>query len=247
MKYRHLYAAGCSFTKHLPLNDGDQWPTMLGKKLNIPDVINQGQGGAGNDSIFKTVNNFILKTTTPADEILAVIQFTFPFRFTLPSGATFSGWQNYQNNYLSESSDTEISNHPDEVLNLEYYHARERMYAWHPCVGVWEFYQQISAISNLLSKAKIKHYCVCIHSPESHPEPVGGDHFGNPTGTIEFDQSMIDWLWEDVWQSNLQYQIDKLGLKNYTISDSDNHFNSKTHDHLTDAMVNRIKYLEEKA
>ena len=75
MKYKHLYAAGCSFTKHGPLPEDDLWPTMLSKKLNIPSVTNQGQGAAGNDSIFKTVNNFILRTQTPSDEILAVIQF----------------------------------------------------------------------------------------------------------------------------------------------------------------------------
>ena len=247
MKYKHLYAAGCSFTKHQPLPEDDLWPTMLSKKLNIPSVINQGQGGAGNDSIFKTVNNFILRTHTPPDEILAVIQFTFPFRFTLPSGATGSGWKHYLNNY---SGFDENNDHPDEVINLEYYYARERMYAWHPAHSIWEFYMQISAISNLLYKANINHYCVCIDSPPKWPksiEPVGGDKFGNPTGTIEFDQSNINWLWEDVWQSNLYYQVEEQDLKNTTISDTDIHFNSKTHDHLSDAMVNRIKYLEEKA
>ena len=245
MKYKHLYAAGCSFTKHGPLPEDDLWPTMLSKKLNIPSVTNQGQGAAGNDSIFKTVNNFILRTQTPSDEILAVIQFTFPFRFTLPCGDNNGGWKHYLNHY-----DDEICNHPDDVLNMEYYQARERVWAWHPSHSVWTFYQQISAISNLLSKANIKHYCVCIDSPPEWPksiEPVGGDKFGNPTGTIEFDQSNINWLWEDVWQSNLYHQVTELGLKNTTISDQDIHFNSKTHDHLSDAMVNRIKYLEEKA
>jgi hypothetical protein len=56
----YLLAAGCSWTdarfKSMILPNYDcsfeKWPTLLGKKLNIPKVINVGESGASNDFIF---------------------------------------------------------------------------------------------------------------------------------------------------------------------------------------------------
>ena len=56
----YLLASGCSWTdaryKSMILPNYDcsfaKWPELLGKKLNIPKVINVGESGASNDFIF---------------------------------------------------------------------------------------------------------------------------------------------------------------------------------------------------
>ena len=245
MTYKYLYANGCSFTKHTPLAESDLWPTMLAQRLGIPEVINQAKGAGGNDRIFKTLSKFLLDTNIANSDILAMIQITFPFRFELPLATEHSGWMSYLSNYNFQNT-----GELEDDINYEYYLSKMKIYAQHECQETWEFYQQISAISNLLRSSNIKHYFICNNNPPLWPmaiEPAGGNAVGNPTTTIEFDHSLINWLYDDPWQSNMYHHVEKvLGLResDYTISSDDIHFNKLTHEKLCDLWAEQINLKE---
>jgi hypothetical protein len=244
MKY--LYVNGCSFTKHRPLAESDLWPTMLADCLGIPEVINHAQGAGGNDRIFKSVSKFLLDADIPLCDILAVIQITFPFRFELPLCTEHSGWMSYLPNYNFQNT----GNLEDDI-NYEYYLSKMKIYAQHDCQEVWDFYQQTSAISNLLKSSGLKHYFICNNNPPQWPnatESTGGNSVGNPTTTIEFNHSDINWLYDDPWQSNMYHHVKNLlGLKvsEYTISDQDIHFNKQTHQKLCELWAEQINLKEQ--
>lgn len=246
MNYKYLYTNGCSFTKHSPLAESELWPNILSQDLGIPEVINQAQGAGGNDRIFKSVSKFLMNTDIALSDILVVIQITFPFRFELPLATEFSGWMSYLSNYNFQNT-----GELEDDINYEYYQNKMKIYALHDSQEVWDFYYQTSAISNLLKSSGVRHYFICNNAPPEWPnatEPSGGNSLGNPTTTIEFDHSLINWLYDDPWQSNMYHHVKKLlGLKvkEYTISDEDIHFNKTTHEKLCKLWAEQINLKEQ--
>ena len=59
----HLVVNGCSFTygQGLENRTENNWPAVLGRKLNVP-VINMANPGAGCDRIFRTTQKYFYKT-----------------------------------------------------------------------------------------------------------------------------------------------------------------------------------------
>lgn len=86
-KKKHIYANGCSFTEkdYTIYETGERpgwpmWPELLGKHLNLP-VVNEAQGGAGNDYMERTSLRYIIENHEDIE--LVVIGWTQITRFQI--------------------------------------------------------------------------------------------------------------------------------------------------------------------
>lgn len=79
MTYDCVYVSGCSFTygQGLPekVREEQNWAGLIGNKFNLP-VINDGQGGGGNDRIFRTAMTSISKLILEKKNPLVIICWT---------------------------------------------------------------------------------------------------------------------------------------------------------------------------
>lgn len=240
--YKLLYANGCSFTNHDPLDQSDKWPENLAKELGISDYINDGMGAGTNQGIFKRTAKFLSETKVPASDILAVIQLTYPFRFEMPTGAHKSGWQTYltmgnQQAYESKSK-----------TNKEYYDARLKAFAEHECYEAWEFYIMASAINNLLRSKGVDSFFLCLECPKPDLEqPISGDGRGNLTELLTFDDDYVNWMFDTPLHSNMNRLVHRIGMPktSFVISNNDGHFNGEANRRISKLMAKQIKLKEQ--
>lgn len=240
-----LYANGCSFTWHLPLAESEMWPNILAHELGIPEVINEAQGASGNQRIFRSVNNFLINTEIPVTDILAVIQITYPFRFELPLETEFTGWQNYLPYYNFQNT-----GFLEDDINYEYYLSKMKVWAQHECLDTLHYYQQVSAISNLLRSKGVRHYFITNCEPDPNMfEPTAGGVKGPARAKIQFDHSQINWLYDDPWRSNMYYHIKEFldihDQADFTISSDDIHIKPEIHQRLCKFYAEQIKLKEQ--
>lgn len=239
-----LYANGCSFTNHLPLDQSDKWPENLAKELGIPDYINDGMGAGTNQGIFKRTTKFLTETTVPASDILAVIQLTYPFRFEMPTPAHVSGWQTYITMALGSLQNYETKS----KTNKEYYDARLNAFAEHKCYEAWEFYILASAISNLLRAKGVDSYFLCLECPEPGLEqPISGDNRGNLTELLTFDDDYVNWMFGNPLDSNMNRLVHQIDMpeKSFVVSNIDAHFNGEANRRISKLMAQQIKLKEQ--
>lgn len=240
--YKLLYANGCSFTNHQPLDESDKWPKNLARELDIPDYINDGMGSGTNQGIFKRTAKFLSETQVPASDILAVIQLTYPFRFEMPTSANGSGWQTY----------ITMGNHGaydiKSKTNKEYYDARLNAFAEHECYEAWEFYIMASAINNLLISKGVDNYFLCLQCPQPGLEqPISGDGHGNLTELLTFEDDYVNWMFDNPLHSNMNRLVHRIGMSktSFVVSNIDPHFNGEANRRLSTLMAEQIKLKEQ--
>jgi hypothetical protein len=67
-----LLVSGCSFTEHMPSNDGIQrrWCHYVADRLDV-ELINLGKSGAGNEYIFCSLYDAIIKSNKKPSRVIA--------------------------------------------------------------------------------------------------------------------------------------------------------------------------------
>lgn len=244
--YDLLYTNGCSFTNHMPQPDSEKWPHHLKNILQIRNLFNHGEGASSNFGIFRRTNDFFSKTQINKSKILAVIQLTYAERFELPRQDGFT-WKNYLPN-LDLTGSQESQRHSD------YFEAWIRLIAEDPVFELWYFYNQASAISNVLRAHNVDHYFVTMDNPTSRfemawdrphtPGPIYNKVFsGTP---IDFDQNTIRWMFENISSSEI---IKILSTANYNksvryISDTDSHYSNTANYYIAEQMSMQIRRLD---
>lgn len=235
--YDLLYTNGCSFTNHKPQPDSEKWPHHLKNILQIRNLFNHGEGASSNFSIFRRTNDFFSKTQINKSKILAVIQLTYAERFELPRQDGHA-WKSY----LPNLDLTESQSHSD------YYEAWIRLIADDPVFELWYFYNQASAISNVLRAHNVDHYFVTMDNPTSRFDMPGHPmHNKVFSGTpIDFDQNTIRWMFENISGSDIKKIISTANFDKSVrcISDTDPHFSTTANYYIAEQMSMQIHRLD---
>ena len=235
-EYHLLYTNGCSFTNHSPQSDSDKWPHHLKNILEIRNVFNHGEGASSNSGIFRRTSDFFSKTQVDKSKILAVIQLTYAGRFELPR-ADGLRWQSYLPNFQFPPSESQ--NHKD------YHEAWIRLIADEPIFELWHFYNQASAISNVLRAHNVDHYFVTMENPTAmFDEPKHHMYNAEFSSTpIDFDQNTIGWLFENISNSLIEKIIRPANFDQSAkfISAEDPHFSANVNYYLAERMADQIR------
>ena len=189
-----LYTNGCSLTYHTAIAKEDQWSAILGKMLDIPIVINDGQGCGSNERIFRRTYEYLQHNKEFNNETLFLIQLTWPFRF-----------EYYQSDktWASINQESVVCNdqtHGRQLLNLrsKYYTPEENSY---------RFLQQVTSLEYLFKSFDIKNYYF-ISAYKDDDESIE---------YIKFLDDNITWLYKTFHKS---YYFHNLFTK---ISEADGH------------------------
>ncbi len=235
-EYHLLYTNGCSHTNHMPQPDFHKWPHHLKNILEIRNVYNNAEGASSNFGIFRRTSDFLSKTQIDKSKILAVIQLTYANRYELPRG-NGHGWQSYLLNgeYPEESS-----------VCVDYHESWIRLLADNPIFELWYYYNQASAISNVLRAHNVDHYFVTMDDTASRFHEPGHlmsqvDLSGIP---IDFDQNSIKWLFGgNTTESSLVRIMETSdihpGLRN--MSDDDTHYSDASNEYIATRMALQIE------
>lgn len=223
-------------TNHRPLEDKDKWPTFLGQELNIPEVINWGQGAQGNRFILRQIREFerrCVEKRINREDVLVVIQFTAPYRFEV--------WDGEQGKFFSATANTAFGHPTPDKQEFLKYHLSDT-----PAVKQFkelgkirleyfsyeeeknEFFMQAQAINGyLLAKGFNNKFFLNFSISESLYEQ--NDMFDN-----------INWIDGDMRSSDI-VRFGGLHDTRYFISDEDHHANGLGNKHLARKIAEKIR------
>jgi hypothetical protein len=210
---KFLYTCGCSLTNYEVIDVNKQWPKLLADKLGL-ECINEGISNGSNYRTFRKLVNFL--QTNNVDNSVFVIQFTYPFRFEMPSKNS-DNW--YRINFNSQKGNINLCVHPENKtlakpveINDSVEKMKSKVINYTSQVEDLEFMMQIMSIVNLLERKGVEYYLTTL--PEIPNSYLSFQ--GNETWIINnwFDSRIInhynnldDLEWND-FHPNLKGNID---------------------------------------
>lgn len=166
IKFEHLYAIGCSMTKHGPLEYDECWPHFLAENMGVTHT-NDGEGCGSNHRTFRKVNEFLNSYKGDLEKLLVVIQLTHPFRFELRD-PTLS--ENDERHFVSFNDQDHAVNYRQTKSNRlwrkdvsKYIEMKAKVYGDKDIFD--DFIMQAQAIANELNSRKIHHVFLHYWNP----------------------------------------------------------------------------------
>ena len=203
-------------TFHNVLPKEQQWTHLLGKELNIPNIINDGLGCGSNPRILRTTFDY-LSCQTDISNTLVIIQLTNPFRFEFNEGPNF--WGRCNNNSCVAH---------DVNYGKKFTAVKSRYYTTEAEFN--EFFQQVLAIECMLKSFNIKKYFFIHYNGDEEFKTI------NNQSKRFLDKSIS-------WASSLNMSESSIFKSNFEkISNTDHHPGIRGNEQVKDWLLNLIKH-----
>jgi hypothetical protein len=191
-----------------------QWPHLLSRQLNIPNLVNYATGCGSNPRIVRTTFDF-LSSHNDLENTLVIIQLSDAFRFEFIS-KTSKEWVQC-NNTCCLSDDKEGW----ELLDI-------KLKNYNKLVEFSEYAQQVMALEHMLKISKVKKYFIINWN--------GSQEFDNiEQHKIKFLDNSISWIKESDSKGSSIFRSE------YEPFESDPHPNENGHKQISEWVLNLIK------
>jgi hypothetical protein len=192
-----------------------QWPHLLSKELNIPNLVNYATGCGSNSRIIRTTFDF-LNSHDDLENTLVIIQISDAFRFEFIS-KVFNEWVQCNNNACVPSCEEGY-----ELIANKLKHYNKQ-------VEFLEYFQQVMALEYMLKMSKVKKYFIINWN--------GGHEFDHVAlDKINFLNNSISWI------KPLDSTGSSIFKTNYEPFKTDPHPNKNGHQQIADWVLDLIKY-----
>lgn len=195
-----LLTNGCSWTYGggLGLDDPKDnenrlqsvWPHHLGKLLDTDSVVNLAMGCGSNPRIVRTTLEYFLQNT-PKEPIIAVIQFTDPFRFELYNSNDINDWNNDTEKWARVTN----SGYIDCGMNLDFMKnlLKVNVETYTHIHGMYQLITQTLALVKLFEMYDVRYYLWDAFTtlniyPKKYIDFIKKFHILDPGGAWMYDR-----------------------------------------------------------